>query len=118
MERGRGEGAFEVKLGLLLFVLASPLSAHWNGELLPFASEHDDWKLETEARKTEAWERLAQKNTPAPELVSVPALLGEDLLWLWQHTISGKDGSHCPHYPSCSRYSRIAVQNYGLVLGV
>jgi putative component of membrane protein insertase Oxa1/YidC/SpoIIIJ protein YidD len=46
-----------------------------------------------------------------------PSLLGAELLWIYQHTLSGRDGSHCPYYPSCSRYARIAVERYGLILG-
>jgi putative membrane protein insertion efficiency factor len=43
--------------------------------------------------------------------------MGTDLLYLWQHTLSGHDGSRCPFYPTCSRYSRIAVEEEGLLLG-
>ena len=67
---------------------------------------------------SEPWERFAKRYPPQPENLWLPALIGSDLLLGWQNTISGHDGSHCPHYPSCSRYSRIAVETYGLALGV
>jgi len=107
-------------LALSLALLAAPLEATWRQDLQPFSAagrDFDDWS-QPETRKPEAWEYLAVHNTPAVDQSAPLALLGEDLLWLWQHTLSGKDGSHCPWYPSCSRYSRIAVREYGLLAGV
>jgi putative component of membrane protein insertase Oxa1/YidC/SpoIIIJ protein YidD len=94
----------------LLMALASQARAAWQAPL-------EDWTRSPRPAAPEAWERLAVRSTPPPEATGVPALLGSDLLYLWQHTLSGRGGSRCPHYPSCSRYSRIAIEEEGLLLG-
>jgi len=107
-------------LAAFLF-LAGPGSAAWDPGLLPFGSTQagsEDWTVPPAPRRREAWERLAVKDTPAPLTSSLPSLLAEDLLWSWQHSLSGHDGSQCPHYPSCSRYSLIAVDDYGALVGI
>jgi putative component of membrane protein insertase Oxa1/YidC/SpoIIIJ protein YidD len=76
-----------------------------------------DWTRAPRLAPREAWERLAALSTPVPSLTSLPSLIGTDFLYAWQHTISGHDGSQCPYYPTCSRYSRIAVEQEGLVVG-
>lgn len=103
---------------LYFLLLSAALRPDWNPAWSAPSHEYSDWTSPAPPRRGEAWEILALKNTPPPRLTAPAALLGEDLLWLWQHTLSGKDGSRCPYYPSCSRYSRIAVGHYGLVLGV
>jgi putative component of membrane protein insertase Oxa1/YidC/SpoIIIJ protein YidD len=109
-------------MALFLLLLSPGLCpAAWDPELLPFGtlqSGSEDWNLPPAPRHREAWERLAVKDTPAPQTSSLPTLLAEDLLWTWQHSLSGHDGSQCPHYPSCSRYSLIAVDDYGVLAGV
>ena len=92
--------------------------AAWDSPWASPNSDFSDWNSPTAPRSAEAWEILALKETPPPHLTGPMAVLGEDLLWLWQHSLSGKGGGRCPYYPSCSRYSRIAVENYGLILGV
>lgn len=108
--------------GLLILLslgITSSLGASWDASRSPWTEgDFGDWTQPEAPRKQESWERLAQTDTPAPDLLSLPSLIGVDLLWFYQHSVSGKTGTHCPHYPSCSRYSRIAVENYGLALGV
>ncbi len=110
---------FKISSLFLLFA-ATALPASWRQDFRPFSAagrDFDDW-TQADTRKSEAWEYLAVHNTPAVDQSAPLALLGEDLLWLWQHSLSGQGGSHCPWYPSCSRYSRIAVREYGLLAGV
>lgn len=108
-------------LSAIILAVSSAASALWNESLSPWsASERDysDWTQPQKLRPRESWERLAVKNTPPPDQLWLPSLIGSDMLWAYQHTVSGKTGSRCPFYPSCSRYSRIAVEHYGLSLGV
>lgn len=102
-------------------ISATPSFAAWDTGKSPWASsgsEFLDWTAAEASRRRENWERLAVRDTPAPATTAPAALLGEDLLWVYQHTLSGNTGSQCPHYPSCSRYSLVAVDDYGLLLGV
>jgi putative component of membrane protein insertase Oxa1/YidC/SpoIIIJ protein YidD len=57
-------------------------------------------------------------DTPAPQTSALTTLVAEDALWVYQHSLSGHTGSDCPHYPSCSRYSLIAIDSYGPLLGL
>jgi putative membrane protein insertion efficiency factor len=63
------------------------------------------------------WLRLADAQAAPPDLVPLPRLLGADLLWVYQRALSGSTGATCPYYPTCSRFSRIAVQRHGLLWG-
>ena len=102
----------------LALMLSTPLGAAWQPAWSAPGLGFEDWTQPQARDAREGWERFAVRYPPAPENLAPAALLGSDLLLLWQNTISGKDGSHCPYYPSCSRYSRVAVENYGLALGV
>jgi putative component of membrane protein insertase Oxa1/YidC/SpoIIIJ protein YidD len=106
---------------LIASFLIKPAVAAWDESKSPWSCkgrEYDDWTEPDPPRKLENWERLAVDDTPPPQTTSVTSLLGEDLLWFYQHTLSGNTGSVCPHYPSCSRYSLIAIDEYGLAIGV
>jgi putative component of membrane protein insertase Oxa1/YidC/SpoIIIJ protein YidD len=110
-----------LRLVLFLGLLAPSAAPAFDTALSPWSapgSEFGDWTEPAPSRPREAWERLALKDTPTPDTLWLPSLLGEDLLWAYQHSFSGHTGSHCPHYPSCSRYAGIAVDRYGLTLGV
>jgi putative component of membrane protein insertase Oxa1/YidC/SpoIIIJ protein YidD len=106
---------------IFVFIFARQSFAAWDDAQCPWAApgkEYSDWTTPPPPRPRESWERLAVRDTPLPQTTAPAALLGEDLLWFYQHTLSGNTGTECPHYPSCSRYSLIAVDDYGLVIGV
>jgi putative component of membrane protein insertase Oxa1/YidC/SpoIIIJ protein YidD len=110
-----------VYLLLLSLLCGKPSFAAWDEGKDPWTSkgqEFSDWTTPLKPRKREIWERLAADEVPPPESSSLDLLLAEDLLWIYQNTLSGNTGSQCPHYPSCSRYSRIAIDDYGLALGI
>jgi putative component of membrane protein insertase Oxa1/YidC/SpoIIIJ protein YidD len=106
-----------LKFLALFLLLAGSLQAAWQDPWSAAGLGFEDWTAQAPARRKEAWERLAVKDTPEPEVLWATSLAGADLLWIYQHTLSGRDGSHCPYYPSCSRYARIAVEHYGLIRG-
>lgn len=69
----------------------------------------EPWAL---APAAPAASRVQEPDASAPLL-----LLGQDLLWAYQSLLSGRNGSVCPFFPSCSRYAGIAIQEHGLGLG-
>ena len=107
-----------LKLLFLLFYSLSSLQAFgpW-GQGADLARVENNLPAGQMESCNEWWVPLAEPSTTAPDATGVPALLGLDLLWLYQHTLSGKSQGHCPHYPSCSRYATIALHEYGLLPG-
>lgn len=54
-----------------------------------------------------------------PALSSNPLQRGfGNLLSFYQNVLSPLDGPKCPHYPTCSQYSREAVGKYGAFWGI
>jgi putative component of membrane protein insertase Oxa1/YidC/SpoIIIJ protein YidD len=96
------------------------VQAAWDPDLAPWAvagSGFDDFTRPKALVQPESWEALAVADTPLPSGAWPPSLVACDLLWVYQHSSSGGAGSRCPFYPSCSRYCRIAVEDYGLLAG-
>jgi putative component of membrane protein insertase Oxa1/YidC/SpoIIIJ protein YidD len=104
----------------LVSCLARPVPAAWDDAKSPWTApgkSFSDWTQASPDRALEAWEALAVKDTPKPKTSSLLTLLPEDMLWFYQHSLSGHTGNECPHYPSCSRYALIAIDSYGPLLG-
>ncbi len=40
------------------------------------------------------------------------------LILLYQYIISPGLGKHCRFYPSCSEYTKIAIEKYGVIKGI
>ena len=51
------------------------------------------------------------------EETSVLKILGLGIVRLYQLNLSGKTGTECNFYPSCSRYGFMAIKKYGAIKG-
>ncbi len=87
-----------------IFSFPNSLRSYWD-EDIPLSTRDE--------RYTNAdMDRLVSRES---SVIRLPALV---LLRLYQSTLSGKTGSKCIFYPSCSRFSFYSVQKHGLVEGV
>lgn len=57
----------------------------------------------------------APENSGSPGLASRVLLAG---VTFFSESISRVDGDRCPMYPTCSSYSRLAIQKHGFFLGI
>lgn len=63
-------------------------------------------------------EQLEKESAVTSESIKKKKGIGNFLLSLYQGHISAIIAADCLYVPSCSRYSRQAINNYGLVKGV
>lgn len=87
---------------LLAIVLAGSSFAYWDCEW--------DEKI-ADPYSAEALDRALREETSCVRLVALSAMR------LYQLTLSGKTGSKCCFYPSCSRYGFFAVKKFGTLKG-
>ena len=86
-----------------VLVFFSAAGAYWD-------SEWDTPKAADRYSK-EALDRLMSEET------SVLKIIGLGMIRLYQLNLSGKTGSDCNFYPSCSRYGFMAISKFGLIKG-
>jgi hypothetical protein len=51
------------------------------------------------------------------KLILVPRKIMVNIIRLYQKCISPRIGKHCKYYPTCSEYTRQAVDKYGIIKG-
>ncbi len=51
------------------------------------------------------------------KIVNMPKKAALKLIMFYQLAISPRIGSHCKYYPTCSEYTRQAVDKYGIIKG-
>lgn len=51
------------------------------------------------------------------KLIKLPRKLVISLIKFYQLCISPRIGSHCKYYPTCSEYTKQAVDKYGIIKG-
>lgn len=56
-------------------------------------------------------------NNILKKIVLLPRKLLIKIIRFYQLAISPRIGSHCKYYPSCSEYTRQAVDKYGIIKG-
>ncbi len=56
-------------------------------------------------------------NNILKKIVLVPRKLLVKIIRFYQLTISPRIGRHCKYYPTCSEYTRQAVDKYGIIKG-
>jgi len=74
-------------------------------------------KLKAESQKPKAGIPRVQRSAFRFQLVQLPALLVRAGLWVYQAAVSPFLGPCCRFVPSCSAYSRQALQRYGVIRG-
>ncbi len=55
---------------------------------------------------------------PSSDAVSPQSLLLGSVFWVYRNVVSPVNGSNCPMYPSCSRFSRQAIDELGPMVGL
>ncbi len=50
-------------------------------------------------------------------IIRLPRKILVSLIKLYQLCISPRIGSHCKYYPTCSEYTKQAVDKYGIIKG-
>lgn len=50
-------------------------------------------------------------------LQKIPARLARIMIYAYQYLISPVLGNHCRYYPSCSRYTGLAIERFGIMYG-
>lgn len=60
----------------------------------------------------------AASGSPRDLAVGPATAVARGLLFIYQRGASPTKGQRCPMYPSCSEYSRLAVNRYGVLMGV
>ena len=51
------------------------------------------------------------------KIIKLPRKLVISLIKFYQLCISPRIGSHCKYYPTCSEYTKQAVDKYGIIKG-
>ncbi len=62
-------------------------------------------------------ERKVRRSRPTGSALRLPAMAGQGLIRVWQHTIGPMIPSSCRFLPSCSRYTYEALGEHGLWWG-
>jgi len=101
-------------LGLLIVALAVPALA------FPGAARGGDMRgpgIRSAARPPLQF-AAAKGSPPAPGEAAFPAAPWLGLLDFYRNTVSAVDGDRCSMWPTCSRYSRQAIERHGVLLGM
>ncbi len=80
-----------------------------------FVNSYWDSEWDTEQIKDGYSKELLDKGFL--EETSVLKIIGLGLIRLYQLNLSGKTGTECNFYPSCSRYGFTAIAKFGLIKG-
>ena len=101
------KSSFNIKKIIMFSLAASMLfslaGAYWDSEW--------DTPKPADRYSKEALDKMMSEET------SVLKIIGLGMIRLYQLNLSGKTGSDCNFYPSCSRYGFMAIHNYGLIKG-
>jgi uncharacterized protein len=90
---------------VILLICSAPLLCRASG--LPGDDNFTPWNFESRQ----------MKSADSKQQLSGPASLLKGSLIIFSKYISPVDGDRCNMYPTCSAYSREAVENHGFVMG-
>jgi putative component of membrane protein insertase Oxa1/YidC/SpoIIIJ protein YidD len=77
----------------------------------------DPWAFERPVETVPPREHVHEVDDPA--LSSNPVKLGFGFMFnVWRDVLSKLDGPKCPHYPTCSQFSRESIGRYGPAWGL